>query len=136
MLMKKDIKKLYNQLIHQEIAQIALDGNEITIRVFEDASKLSFSTPVYLGGNFIPKSVRLCVNKHIHTPFKSSLMDMLSLTIDENNFQVDLHYVGQLENLNDIRFVDLLEEFSFAADEWRLFLDEHDKNDLVHVRVK
>lgn len=56
------------------------------------------------------------------------------MTVDEDNFSVSINYLGGLEHLNKRMFVDLLEEFSFLADEWSLFLDEHDKNDLVHVR--
>jgi len=134
MLMEKEIKKLFNQLIHQDLAQIALDGNDITIRVFDNGSKLSLSTPVYLGGNFIPKSVRQCVG-YQRSPIKTFLNNT-SLSIDENKYEIDFHYVGHLENLSSKLFIDLIEEFSVVADEWRLFLDEHDKNDLVHVRVK
>lgn len=132
MLMEKEIKRLFDQLVHQDIAQVLMDGNDITIRILDNASKLSLSTPVYCGGNFIPISVRKSLKQN---PFKSSFVNP-SLHIDEGKFQIDMRFVGHFENMNSKRFIDLLEEFSFLAGEWRLFLDEHDKNDLVHVRVK
>lgn len=133
MLLEKDLKKVFHKLIQDDIAQIVLGGFDVTIRVFDHSSKISLSTPVYLGGNFIPGSVRKCIFQK--PPFQSESIKT-SLNIDEANYQISLQYVGHLEHLNNGKFKDLLEEFGWLADEWRLFLDEHDKNDLVHVRVK
>jgi len=132
MLAQKDLKKLFNQLMQNEIAQIDLGGSNITIRFHPVESKFSLSTPVYLGGNFIPKSVRKCLSHK--TPFASESIKTF-LTVDENNFRIDLNFIGTVENLSGEKFRELLEEFSWLADEWRLFLDDHDKNDIIHVRV-
>lgn len=135
MILEKDLKKLFQQLIHEEAAQIVLDGFDISVRIFDHASKLSLMTTVYNGGNFIPSSVRKSLSQK--TFVKKELSSIkTTLSIDEKRYQINLHYLGGLENLNNQKFKELLEEFSFIADEWRLFLDEHDKNDLVHVRVK
>lgn len=133
MIVEKDLKKLFNQLIHDEVAQITLGGSDISIHMFERGAKLSLATPVYFGGNFIPKSVRKCISQK--APFDQSIINT-NLTVDENSYQIRLNYMGSMNNLNTQEFVNLLEEFSFLADEWRNFLDENDKNDLVHVRVK
>lgn len=132
MIVEKEIKKIFHQLVENDFAQISLAGYDVTIRICESSSKISLSTPVYFGGNFIPKSVRNCISQK--TPFQSSLMT--SLMIQENKFEIDLNYLGLLNHLNNERFKELLEEFCWLADEWRLFLDEHDKNDLIPVRVK
>lgn len=133
MLIENDLKKLFNQLANDEIAHIALGGADITVRIFENSSKISLTSPVYFGGNFIPKSVRQCANQK--PPFPPGAVKTY-LSIDENAYQVYLNYSGLTSNLSNNKFKDLLEEFTWQAEEWRLFLDEHDKNDLVHVRVK
>lgn len=132
MIVEKELKKIFNQLVHADAAQISVGGFDIKIRVFDDASKIALSTLVYVGGNFIPKSVRTCITQK--PPFHRSLLNT-SLHINEEKFEIDLNYLGRLDNINKQSFIDLLEEFSWIAEEWRLFLDEHDKNDLVHVRV-
>jgi hypothetical protein len=132
MIVEKEFRKLVHQLVKEEVAQIVLGHSEITVHVFDNAAKISLASTVYFGGNFIPKSVRRCMSQslafqkgHIKTFFN----------IDEENFRITLNYIGGLSHLNKRMFVDLLEEFSWLADEWRLYLDEHDKNDLVYVHV-
>lgn len=133
MIIEKELRKLLHRLIKDEIAQITLGGSEVLVHVYDNATKISLSSPVYFGGNFIPLSVRKCISQ---TPNFERGHIKTELKLDDNNYQISLKYVGGLEFLNKRKFVDLLEEFSWLADEWRLFLDEHDKNDLIHVHVK
>lgn len=133
MIVEKELRKLLHQLVKEEVAQITLGGSSVTVHVFDNSTKISLSSPVYFGGNFIPKSVRHSLTLtpafqkgHIKTYFN----------VDETDFRISLNYVGGLDHLNKRMFIDLLEEFSWLADEWRLYLDEHDKNDLIHVRIK
>ena len=130
---EKDLKQLFQQLYHDETAYLTVGGSEIAIRIFDNASKLSLSTQVYFGGNFIPKSVRACVAGQ--SPFSQNSIKT-SLQIDEDNFQILLNYLGKVDRLPSEFFCSLLEEFSWLAYEWRLYLDEHDKQDLVYLRVK
>lgn len=130
---KKELKRLFQKLIEEDTAHFNLGGSDIYIRVLDKASKLSLSTQVYFGSNFIPKSVRSCIAKS--APFSHDSIKTY-LTVDENHFQINLNYLGRLESLQSDTFKTLLEEFSWLADEWRLYLDEHDKHDLVHIRVK
>lgn len=132
MIIEKELKKIFHQLVKDEVAQIAVGTTDITIRVLEDASKFSLSTPVYFGGNFIPKSVRHCVTHKSSIPNERI---KTNLSLDESNFKIYLNYVGNIDHIRANGFGQLLEEFSWLADEWRLILDEHDRNDLVHVRV-
>lgn len=132
MIIEKELKKLFHQLNEREAAQISLDGFDVCIRVLNNESKLSLSTVVYLGGNYIPGSVRNCIS--LKNPFSHSIMHT-SLSIDEDTFQIHLNYLGLLENVNTQKFIDLLEEFTHIAQEWKSFLDDHDKNDLVYVRI-
>lgn len=131
MIVEKNFRKLIHQLLKEEIAKISLGNSEVLIHVFDNATKISLSSRVYFGGNYIPKSVRLCL---AHKPAFETGRIKTYHTLDEENFEITLNFIGGLDHLNKRMFIDLLEEFSWLADEWRLHLDEHDKNDLVHVR--
>lgn len=133
MLVTKELKKLFQQLLQEEVAHITVGGSDITIRIFDKATQFSLSTEVYFGGNFIPKSVRACSQKQ--APF-ARIPVKTFITIDETTFRIYLNYLGRLDNMNNETFRMLLEDFSGLADDWRLFLDEHDKNDLIHINIK
>lgn len=133
MLVAKELKKIFQQLLQEDVAQINVGGSSITIRIFDKATQFSLATEIYFGGNFIPKSVRASTSSK-QTPFARSNIKTF-VTIDENAFRIYLNYMGRLDNMNNEAFRLLLEDFSWLADEWRLFLDKHDKNDLIHVRV-
>jgi hypothetical protein len=130
--MSVDFKRLFHELATQESAVITLSNLPITVRVLDKGEKLALATSVYEGGNYIPQSVRRCLTKKV--PFRPVSIETF-LNVDENRFQISLNYLGQLEHFDDRGFRSLIQEFSDLAEEWRLFLDEHDKNDLVHVRV-
>jgi hypothetical protein len=130
MLIEKDLQKALHQLADGQSIQLPYDGSDITIRFIDEASKLSISTNVYYGGNYIPSSVRHSLKQ----PLISHPSIRTFLTVDEQNFQVNLNYLGHGTSLSYSHFRDLLEEFGMIAEKWRLYLDEHDKNDLVYVR--
>lgn len=132
MIVEKEFRKLVHQLVKQEVAQFALGNSEMIVHVIDNATKISLSSTVYFGGNFIPKSVRNSLTKN--PEFEKGHIKT-SLVVDEENFRVSLNYLGGLAHLNKRMFVDLLEEFSMLADEWRLYLDEHDKNDLIYIHI-
>lgn len=134
MLIEKDIHKILSQLVGQEFTQISYDGSEILIRFVEDASKLSLTTDVYSGGNYIPSSVRRCLS--MKSPVASSSISIKTfLTVDEKNYLIKLHYVSELGTYSSKEnFKELIEEFGLIAQKWRDHLDENDKNDLIYVR--
>lgn len=133
MIVENDIKRLIEELKKGKTTSFTFEGLDIAISVLDHSSKLFLATPVYFGGNYIPSSVRKCVSQK--SPFDQFNMNTY-LTIDENHFQISLNYLVQLSQLNSQSFRGLLEDFSTLAQEWRLFLDEHDKNDLIHVRAR
>lgn len=133
MIIEKELRRLLHQLIKEETAQITLGNSEVTVHVFDNATKISLASTVYFGGNFISKSVRSSLIKK--PAFLNNAQLPTYFTVDEENFRILLNYLGGLEHLTKHMFVDILEEFSWLADEWRLFLDENDKTDLIHVRV-
>src|SRR5436189_41139 len=128
MLLEKDLQKILDRLSDVDYIQIAFDGFDIVIRSVDDASKLSLMTRVYYGGNYIPQSVRRCLSRK--SPFPHSTIKTF-LTVDEQNFQIHLQYLGQAILFYNNQFKDLLEEFGGLANKWRAYLDEHDSNDLV-----
>jgi hypothetical protein len=132
MIVEKEIKKIIHQLSEVQSAQVVLNGFDMTIRLFDHSKKLSLSTPVYFGGNYLPASVRKCISQR--PPFHHHIHTFLS--VDEPHFEVSLNYEGGLQNMSNENFIELLESFTENAEDWRIILDENDKQDLVHVRVK
>lgn len=134
MLVEEKLKKVFTDLMCEKgNMQVFLNEQDITVSVFDNSSKLVLTTPVYFGGGYIPKSVRVGVSKT--PPFDKNQTIRTTLSIDEENFRVFLKFVGTTETLNSERFVHLMEDFCYLAEEWRIYLDEHDKKDLVYVRI-
>jgi hypothetical protein len=133
MAIEDNLKGLIHQLVHKDLGNIQVNGANVSVCVFEQDSKLSLSTIVYYGGNYIPKSVR----KSLSSPVPFSKKNIKTyLLVDELNFHITLNYLDSLESLDREKFKILLEEFSWQAEEWRYFFDEHDRQDLIHINVK
>ena len=134
MLIAKDIKKLFGELNLQEDTYVTVDGSDILIHFEQEKLNLSLRTTVYNGGNYIPSSVRHCLSHRFPHHYQS--IDTY-LTLDELNFQIQLNYKNKTnEPLSLSLFKELLEEFGSIAEMWRARLDEHDRNDLVYVKVR
>ncbi|WP_075882509.1 hypothetical protein [Candidatus Protochlamydia sp. W-9] len=134
MLIEKDIQKILHQLAEGSGIPIPVEGSDINIRFLDNDSKLSLSSSVYHGGNYIPSSVRDCLFHK--SPFSHLSSIYTYLFIDEQRYQIYLHYLGHANILNLEELKNLLEEFNAIAEKWRFYLDEHDKHDLIYVRVK
>lgn len=133
MIIHKEIQKLFQDLSGKQSVSFNYDGAPLTMSVLDHGSQFLLSSSVYKGGNYIPASVRKCLtvkNAFPLAPLKTTL------EVDEEHFEIFLHYQGAYSTLNQVRFHNLLEDFNLIADAWRLKLDENDKNDLIHVRVK
>lgn len=131
MLIDKELEKLYNDLLASEQSQFFMHGFDLSLKLFSDSKKISLVTPVYFGGNYIPHSVRSGITKS--PPFERWATIKTHLSINEEDFSVTLHYDDTTEVLNSFRLLHLLENFCALAEEWRIYLDEHDRNDLLHV---
>ncbi len=130
MLIADELQKLFPELFRDESTQITFDVSDVSVRIFGRQKNVSLSTPVYFGGNYIPQSVRLSLNQSL--PLQNMTLKTF-FSIDEENFRIYLHHNNVLESMNDASFRDLLDDFIWIAEEWRLFLDENDRNDLVYV---
>ena len=132
MLIAKNIQQILSQLVGGDSIKVPFDDAEIVVRAIDDASKLSLTALVYEGGNYIPPSVRRSLS-HNSLIFRSSILTYL--TIDEEKYQIKLHYLGQA-HLNQDDLKEILEEFGWIAQKWRVYLDDHDKNDLIYSKGK
>lgn len=133
MLAEKELKKIVAELSHENCVKVLFDGIEVTINhVDGNPHKGSISACVYFGGNFIPQGVRNSLTKSIN--FKNPHL-YTYLSIDEETFSVFLNYGGSW-SLEEGALNHLLDEFCWIANEWRLYLDEQDRNDLVYVHVR
>ena len=128
---QQDLKKIFHDLMTQKKGQVFLCSKDMTLRVFDDGSKLSMSCPVYFGSNYIPASVRDAIKKN--PPFGSQFSLKTYFTSDEENYRIFLNYIGSTEELTNLKFFHLMKEFEFMVEEWRIFLDEHDKQDLIYI---
>ncbi len=133
MLLEKEAQKILNQLSTGNAVEIPFDGSDIRVRTVDDASKIYLSAPVFDGGNYIPKSVRLSVSHQ--APFERLPLHTY-LTVDEQHHQVQLHYLGQADGIEKEELSELIGTFKEIAAKWRDYLEEHGKNDLIYVRVK
>ena len=133
MLLDSEIEKLYRTLLSNDSAKIYFCGFELIIRVIDNASKLSLTTPVYFGQDYIPKSVRKCISAA--PPFHAENIKTF-VSLNNDNFQVLLHYLGKMDALNNYKFKELLTDFCAVAEMWREYLDENDRKDLLHVHVQ
>lgn len=129
MLVDKDLQKAVAQLMEGNQIHLSFDGSDINLRVVDEASKLVISTSVFYGGNYIPMSVRKSIGEKLsnHSEIRTFL------TVDEQHYQVNLHYLGHAHTLSHHHLKDLLEQFGSIAEKWRVYLNEHGKNDLIYV---
>jgi hypothetical protein len=133
----QEYKKIYQKLMQESVAEIVVGGFNITIRIYDNARKFSLITDVYSGGNYIPKSVRECMTKHPNLTRDNPRIPLKTfVTLDEPNFRIYLNYLGLFEGMNNESFRSVMDDFSWQAEQWRIFLDENDKKDLIYVRVK
>lgn len=133
MVINKDLFRLLHELAEGESGQIMVNHSPVSVRLHDNHSKFSLSTPVYKGANYIPRSVRSCLTRN--SPFSSSKFHTY-LTLDETNLEIDLNYLGLISVTNSQSFQEILDEFSLIAHEWVIYLDKRDGDDLVRVRVK
>lgn len=134
MVKDQEISKILYELNHKAIAEFALAGNDVQVRAIDQSSKLSFTTTIYQGSTYIPKSIRNSLENKVNPSFQSGSIPTY-VRVNEDDFRITLHYLGNLEiHPNDLK--ELLEEFSMIANEWRMKLDDLDNNDRVYIYNK
>lgn len=133
MIVQNELQKLINNLSDHDLAAINIDGNSIVVRMVNDASKISLTSVLWQGNNFIPLSVQEVVqnSQRLLNGFNGA-----RLILHEERFLVYLHYSEPIEELSHHLFIEVLETFSSQTTRWRRILDDNDKRDLIHVRIR
>lgn len=133
MVIEQQLHMLLQGLVEKGSTQILMGSVDITVSVAHNGSQIRLSTPVYSGGNYIPGAVR----KAIFQPVSfSSRIIQTHFTVDEDRYEIYLNYQGSTDRLDPPQLKTILEEFAWLADEWRLYLDDRDYNDRIHISVK
>jgi hypothetical protein len=119
------------ELLIEGDSQFELMGEPLHLFFEKDMSHLSVKDPVYIGENYIPKSVRQAIGKK--APFDSGHL-LTSFFIDEEKSIVYLVLDLFIEEGTQVHL--MLNEFAFLGFEWRKWLDQEERRDLVHVFQK
>ncbi len=130
MITQQKIKTVLDELQENGAADISVFGGRVQAKYFPQDAKLTLTTKIYDGVNFFPKSVRDCLKKE--PPMPPADIQTYT-TLEEESFQAFLHYLGSVERVDAEKLRKLLEEFGWIAEEWRYYLDDCDKKDLIHV---
>lgn len=125
MVTKPHLQKTMDVLTEGKSVSMHLSGFIVTIHV-ESFSQLCLSTIVFSGNQYIPPSVRNCINKIASSP-------ATFLIIDEENFQIYLHSKHLSQKLTSETLDMVLENFLALAEKWQSRLDEYGQQDLLPV---
>ncbi len=125
-----NLQKILQELECLDHSSLSYHGYDIYISMVKPKKQILLKTQVYYGGNYIPDSVRKSASKK---PIFDQSWIYTFTSIDEKKYGVHLNYKGNAAGLNSMKFKQVLEEFCWLADEWRLLLDEDDRNDLVYI---
>lgn len=132
-MIQNTLMKVIHELHHTQHAEIEIDGFRISMSFIEDGNRVYFTTPVYYGDNYIPKSVRKCLTEQI--PFAQNEIKVF-FTVDEEQCRIDLNHIDYEEVIQKDKLPQLLSTFAWMAEQWRNLLEENDRHDLIHIRVK
>jgi len=91
----------------------------------------SFSTVVYSGGNYVPKSVRQAL--YPLPCFHQDAAISANIFICEQEYQIFLEAKTDVSLLGPL--LHFLELFVDLAVEWRYYLEEYEKRDFIHVSI-
>lgn len=131
MLIDLPLNKLLDRLGCGDVVFVYLNGFNVQVSIVDRQSRIALKTPVYMGYNYIPPSVRGGLSHR----FNESLLRTF-LTIDESSYQISLEYLESIDELTEASLKELLEEYIEEAILWRAYLDEKDRQDYVHIRAK
>jgi hypothetical protein len=127
------IKDMISRLSHHRTVELSMNGFVIMTQLAPLGNVLSLRTVVYQGYDYIPPSVRLCLNSTFMGPISPL---RVQLDLNEETFEIALAFSDPMRKITEEALLALLEEYTWLAEEWRRILDDHDKRDLVHVHPK
>ena len=129
----EEVKRILSSLSFAGSARIPiLPHLEVELQAAEQG-RITMLAAVFQGMTYIPKAVRLCLKTR--GPCEG-LELKAALLVDEANFKVNFIYQCEVEKLTEQQFADVLEEFSWQAEEWHNYIEQHGEGDLVPIHVK
>lgn len=132
MITNDQLPGIIENLTEKCFAIVMIEGMLIRLSLLEDGDTLHLSTPVFYGDNYIPKSVKEALQSR---EVVSSELLKVSFRIDEDSYSVFLNCQGPwIGNIDSVK--EMLYEFSWLAEEWKQWLNEKGKGDLLPIYIK
>lgn len=116
-------------LVKQKRMTIEREGFCVDVQVNPAARRVYMATTIFDGGNFVPKSVRGCLQGHGFRALDPQVE--VRLTIDEQQHRVLLLVQAVADERE--QFGRVIQEFFELAHEWRAILDEYGQHDLIYI---
>lgn len=130
--MENTLHSIIEVMRSQQQGVFSLHGWELAI-AYSKEEGLSIETVVFQGQHFIPFAVRGALHS---TPYSVQSSLRITPILDEEESRIIIHYTGNALDVSPMRFSAILEEFTWAAEQWWNYLDEHSRGDLVYAHVK
>lgn len=129
MITKEEVQQAYQKISSYRIARIGDSIHGLFLQPVDFGTKLHLSALVYAGDKFIPYSVR----KAATLPLLYSPPIRTWLAINEERFEIYLHFLGPIDPMDEHTLHELTSQFEETAILWRQIFEERDRQDLVHV---
>lgn len=130
MVTKEEIKQAFCKISSFRIARVGDSINGLFLQPVNFGTKLHLSSLVYAGDKFIPFSVRIAASR----PLQNNPLVNSWLNINEEQFQITLHFVDYLDPFDEHTLHELTSQFEETTFMWRVIFEEMDRQDLVHVQ--
>lgn len=113
--------------------EILCYGGLVQGKISEAGDEVSLTALLFSGSNYIPHSIRSCLK--VSPPMPVSAI-ITYITVDESEFEICLKWEGSSSLVDSHEFSSIVSEFGTIAEEWRLYIDENDRRDLVYANRK
>ena len=130
--MNFNLSAIFDDLKRKGAARLFVGGELYLARVYEDGNKIRYASRVFVGGNYLPKSVKSAVMEAYLT---GELDQGFHLQISEEDASVTLAYQADFSGGDPRAFNSQFSAYLADAEEWRYRLEGLGKEDLVHVAV-
>lgn len=132
MITDEQIPSIMETLMNDGFMMVIIEGLNVRLRLWNDGQIVGLSTPVYCGENYIPPSVRGALKQPLAV---KSDRYQASFKLDEKACCILLECQGTwAETAADLKL--MLYEFTWFACEWKNWLNEKGKGDLLPIYLK
>jgi hypothetical protein len=129
MVTKREAEHTLENLHSLRITKIGKASDALFFQPVDFGTKLHMSTVVYTGEKYIPPSVRKAASE----PLDLKPMIPTWLSIEEELFEISLHYIGGVGEMDVEELYEISAIFEETAIRWRQIFEEKDRQDLIHV---